>query len=142
MGRKRTVQKDLPRRMHLKGGTYWHVSSGTSRRWTKLDKHFPIALRLYADIEGTRYPDQDVTVKNIAQRYRREIFPSKAPQTQRDNEKELANLEAVFGDVPIDAIKPHHVRRYLDIRGQKAKVRSNRERALLSHVFNCARQWG
>lgn len=46
------------------------------------------------------------------------------------------------GDMPIDAIKPHHVRRYLDIRGRKAKVRANRERALLSHVFNCARQWG
>lgn len=34
------------------------------------------------------------------------------------------------------------MRKYLDIRGQKAKVRANRERALLSHVFNCAREWG
>jgi len=74
--------------------------------------------------------------------YRREIFKTKAPTTQLKNEGELSNLEAVFGDVPIDAIKPHHVRRYLDIRGQKAKVSANRERALLSHVFNCAREWG
>jgi len=34
------------------------------------------------------------------------------------------------------------VRRYLDTRGLKAKVRANREKALLSHVFNCAREWG
>src|SRR5262249_50464673 len=144
MGRRRTVRdfKNLPRRMHRKGGTYWHVSSGTPRKWTKLAREFPIAIRLYADIEGATYPKHDVTFKAIALRYRSEIFPTKAPQTQRDNEKELVNLERVFGDMPIDAIKPHHVRRYLDIRGQKAKVRANRERALLSHVFNCAREWG
>jgi integrase len=82
------------------------------------------------------------TFRAIASRYRREVFPRKAPQTQRDKETELKNLEAVFGDVPIDKIKPHHVRRYLDTRGLKAKVRANREKALLSHVFNCAREWG
>jgi hypothetical protein len=81
------------------------------------------------------------TFRAIASRYRREVFPRKAPQTQRDNETELKNLEAVFGDVPTDKIKPHHVRRYLDTRGLKAKVRANREKALLSHVFNCAREW-
>lgn len=82
------------------------------------------------------------TFRTIAARYRHEIFPTKAFQTQRDNEKELLNLEAVFGDLPISNIKPHHVRRYLDIRGLKAKVRANREKALLSHLFNCAREWG
>lgn len=128
--------------MHKKGGTYYHVSSGTPRKWAKLDRDFAIAIRLYAEIEGTRTPEHDATFKAIATRYRREIFQTKAPQTQRDNEKELANLECVFGDMPINAIKPYHVRRYLDIRGLKAKVRANRERALLSHVFNCAREWG
>lgn len=34
------------------------------------------------------------------------------------------------------------MREYLDRRGQVAKVRANREKALLSHVFNCAREWG
>ena len=42
----------------------------------------------------------------------------------------------------IEAIKPHHVRAYLDKRGQKAKARANREKALLSHIFNKAREWG
>ncbi|MDR2990891.1 MAG: tyrosine-type recombinase/integrase [Burkholderiaceae bacterium] len=31
---------------------------------------------------------------------------------------------------------------YLDIRGQSAKVRANREKALFSHIFNKAREWG
>ena len=142
MGRQRTAQKGMPPRMHLKGGTYWHVSSDTPRKWTRLDREWAIAIRLYAEIEGTSYPENDTTLRAVAARYRREVLPRKAPQTQRDNEKELRNLEVVFGDMPIDKIKPHHVRKYLDERGLKAKVRANREKALLSHLFNCAREWG
>lgn len=142
MGRNRTIHKKLPPRMHIKGGTYWHVATSQPRKWTKLDRDFRIAIRLYAEIEGSRYPENDSTFRAIAGRYRRDIFPNKAPQTQRDNEKELAKLEAVFGDMPIDKIKPHHVRQYLDRRGLTAKVRANREKALLSHVINCAREWG
>lgn len=41
----------------------------------------------------------------------------------------------------IEYIKPHHVRAYLDKRGQTAKARANREKALLSHLFNRAREW-
>jgi integrase len=44
--------------------------------------------------------------------------------------------------MPIDAILPMHVREYMDIRGQVAKVRANREKALFSHIFNKAREWG
>lgn len=51
-------------------------------------------------------------------------------------------LNAVFGPVLIENIKPHHVRAYLDKRGQTAKARANREKALLSHTFNRAREWG
>lgn len=42
----------------------------------------------------------------------------------------------------IDDIKPHHIKRYLDERGKTAKIRANREKALFSHIFNCAREWG
>jgi len=128
--------------MTLKGSTFWHVTSGAPRKWTKLSREYPLALRLYADIEGTQYPENDVTFRAIAARYRREVMPRKAYATQRMNEGELENLLKVFGDVPLDSIKPHHVRQYLDKRGLKARVRANREKALLSHLFNCAREWG
>lgn len=78
----------------------------------------------------------------VARRYVREIFPTKSVQTRKDNDKELANLLKVFAHVPIDAIAPMHFREYMDIRGQAAKVRANREKALLSHIFNKAREWG
>ena len=72
----------------------------------------------------------------------REVFPTKSVQTRRDNDKELANLLRVFGHMPIEAIAPMHIRQYMDLRGQVAKVRANREKALFSHIFNKAREWG
>ena len=53
----------------------------------------------------------------------------KSIQTRKVNNKELANLLKVFVHMPIDAIAPMHVREYMDIRGQTAKVRANREKA-------------
>lgn len=142
MGRKRTKFHTLPPRMHLKGGTYYHVSTDIPRKWTRLHRELAIAKRLWAEIEGEQPDPMDCTFRAVAARYWREIIPTKAPQTQRDNEKELDRLEAVFGTMPIDAIKPHHIRRYLDERGKTARVRANREKALFSHVFNQARAWG
>ena len=142
MGRKRTINHNLPPRMNLKGKTYYHVSTDSPRKWTKLGQDLALAKRLWAEIEGEQPDPNNSTFHGIAARYRKEVFPTKAYRTQKDNEKELANLEAVFGNMPIDAIKPFHIKRYLDERGKTAKVRANRERALFSHVFNFARQYG
>ncbi len=56
--------------------------------------------------------------------------------------KLFGHLLRVFGHRPIDLIAPMHIREYLDIRGQAAKVLANREKALFSHIFNKAREWG
>jgi integrase len=128
--------------MHLKGKTYYHVSTTMPRKWTKLDQDIALAKRLWADIEGEQHNPQDHTFSGLVIRYRKDVLPTKALQTQRDNEKELARLIAVFGIMPIDSIKPHHIKRYLDERGKTAKVRANREKALFSHVFNFARSCG
>jgi len=88
-------------------------------------------------------PDTSIrTFDAIARRYETEVIPTKARRTQTDNLKEIARLRAVFGRMQIDAIKPHHVRAYMDKRGEQAKARANREKALLSHIFNKAREWG
>lgn len=54
----------------------------------------------------------------------------------------MKNLLPVFGPMDPRQIKPHHVARYLDLRGQKAPVRANREKALLSHIFTMGMRWG
>jgi integrase len=126
----------------MKGNRYYHVSSTAPRKWTPLGANRARALLEWARIEGAE-PDPSVrTFDVIAQRYEIEVMPTKAARTQLDNFKEMANLRAVFGRMLIEAIKPHHVRGYLDKRGQTAKARANREKALLSHMFNKAREWG
>ena len=142
MGRCRTVNHGMPPGLHRKGESYYHVTAATPRKWTPLGKNRARALLEWARIEGT-VPDPAVrTFEVIALRYEREVMPTKAPRTQRDNLIELDKLRAVFGRMLIEAIKPHHIRSYLDKRGQTAKARANREKALLSHVFNKAREWG
>ncbi len=142
MGRRRTINQGMPPGLHMKGERYYHVTTTTPRKWTALGKNRARALLEWARIEGTE-PDPAVrTFDVIAQRYERELMPTKAPRTQQDNLIELDRLRAVFGRMLIESIKPHHVRGYLDKRGQTAKARANREKALLSHVFNKAREWG
>lgn len=142
MGRKRTANFDDPPRFHKKGLTWYHVSGAMPRIWTKLSKDRAEALRLWAQREGVREDDSTRLFAVVARRYIREVFPTKAAATRRDNVKELANLLKVFAHMPIDAIAPMHIREYMDIRGKVAKVRANREKALFSHLFNKAREWG
>lgn len=142
MGRRRTTNKDLPRGMALKDGRYYHVTTITPRKWTPLGRDRAKALLAWARLEGAE-PDLSIkTFQAISQRYELEVIPTKARRTQVDNLKELERLRAVFGRVLIESIKPHHVRAYLDKRGEQAKARANREKALLSHIFNKAREWG
>lgn len=142
MGRRRQSNFDDPPRFHKKGKTWYHVSGTLPRIWTKLSKDRAEALRLWAQREGVREDESTKLFSVVARRYMREILPTKGVRTQRDNEKELVNLLKVFAHMPIDAILPMHVREYLDIRGRVAQVRANREKALFSHIFNKAREWG
>lgn len=94
----------------------------------------------WARLERTAAPVVSNLMGPIFDRYEAEIIPGKAPRTQQDNLKELVRLRKAFADAPIDAITPHVVAQYRDAR--TAKTRANREIALLSHVFNIAREWG
>lgn len=142
MGRRRESNFDDPPRFHKKGNVWYHVSGTLPRKWSKLSSDRAEALRQWAQLEGVREDDSTRLFSVVARRYIREIFPTKAIATRRDNDKELTNLLKVFAHMPIDAIAPMHIREYLDIRGQVAKVRANREKALFSHIFNKAREWG
>lgn len=142
MGRKRTTNKDLPKGLHFKAGWYYHVTTAAPRKWTALGADRLQALLAWARIEGTEPDPSARTFDAVAARYARDVIPGKAPRTRLDNAGELERLKSVFGKVLIDGIKPSHVRQYLDKRGEKAKARANREKALLSHIFNKAREWG
>ncbi|MBO9717471.1 MAG: tyrosine-type recombinase/integrase [Pseudoxanthomonas sp.] len=148
MGRKPTKPGAVPRlrARRQKSGVvhYYYDHGGKPRRETALGSDYGLAIKRWADIEYERNPPAHAaaTFRQVADRYRAQVIPGKAPRTQKDNIHELSWLLRFFDDPPgpLEAIRPLHVRQYIDWR--KAQVRANREVALLSHLWNWARERG
>lgn len=84
---------------------------------------------------------QDIrTIGQLLRKYEIEIVPGKSRQSQKKNIFELKQLRGVFGNMNIEDLEPQHVYKYMTNRSSKAAAQ--RERALLSHVFTMAVQWG
>ena len=149
--RPKSTSRDLPPRMLRRTkrlasgrvwvGYYYNTRDANGKRIEiALGSDLNEAKRKWADLECRPAPTETGLMAYVFERYEREIVPLRAPATQRDYIANLKQLAKVFGTAPVDAITPQHVAQYRDRRG--AKVRANRELALLSHVFNLAREWG
>lgn len=150
MGRKPSVNLNLPPKLRARakaGGALWYYydTGGKPRREIPLGNDYATAVRKWAEFEGDQVADAGklITFKHVADRYLRDVLPNKAARTQRDNLIELKWLFKFFNEppAPLESIKPGHIRQYLDWRGQTAKTRANREKALFSHIWNMARAW-
>jgi integrase len=147
MGRKRTIHKNLPKRMRIKercGKVYYYYDTGGKpRREIPLGCDYALAVKKWSELEIDAKPRhaEIITFRYAAERYIKEVLPTKAPATQKDNLRELAMLYKFFDNppAPIEKIKPINIRQYLDWRGT---IRANREKALFSHIWNKAREWG
>lgn len=149
MGRRPSKNLNLPPRMRARakaGGVTWYYydAGGKPRREIPLGNDYASAVRKWAELEGDKTSGQLITFKHVADRYLREVIPTKAARTQRDNITELDWLLQFFNNppAPLESIKPEHIRQYMDWRGKTAKIRANREKALFSHIWNMARAWG
>lgn len=133
----------LKRVRKLKSGKVWigYYYNGRDEEGNR--KEIPLGSDLnearaeWARLERTTTPKIVRYMKELFDRYEREVVPTKAPRTQSDNQAELRQLRKAFDSAPITAITPQVVAQYRDAR--TAKTRGNREIALLSHVFTLAR---
>jgi integrase len=136
---KRKTNKHLPPRVYEKHGAFYLVTP--ENKWVRLGK---TESDMYAAL--ARINHEAATLESglsaVIARYRDEVVPTKSERTQKDNLKELDNLDRSFGAMDPAQIKPIHIYQYLDLRGKTAMVRANREIALLSHVFSYAIRWG
>jgi len=152
MVRPATSARDLPPRMlrrtkRLASGKVWEGFYYNGRDDGKrveipLGTDLNEAKRKWAELECKPAPVETGLMRVIFDRYERDIIPTKAPKTQKDNIGCLVKLRKVFDNAPINAITPQHIAMYRDERGADAPVRANREIALFSHVWNLAREWG
>ncbi len=151
MRRKNAANLDLPPRMIrrnaiLKSGKIWTGYYYNGRDANGKRKEIPLGGDLdqakveWARLERRAPPKPNHLLGSLFDRYMKEIIPTKGLRTQSDNMKELKQLRKAFENAPIDSITPQVVAQYRDAR--TAKVRANREIALLSHMFTIAREWG
>lgn len=139
----------LRERKKSSGKTYYYYDcGGNPRKEIPLGCDYGIAIAEYAKLEKSRTASEKarevITFKYVAERYIVEVVPTKSPATQKDNRRELTKLLEFFDDppAPLESIEPQHVKQYLRYRGKTAPVRANREKALLSAIWNFARECG
>jgi integrase len=151
MGRRPTKPGSVSRLRERKRGklTYYSYDlGGKPRKEIYLGKDYGLAILEYAKLEQSRTSSDKakaiLTFAFVAEQYIVEVLPGKSPATQKDNLRELKQLLLFFNDppAPLEAIEPQHVKQYLRYRGKTAPVRANREKALLSAIWNYARESG
>ena len=151
MGRRPSKPGSIPRLRERKRGKtiyYLYDTGGKPRKEIPLGTDYGLAILEYAKLESSRVSEVLVqavlTFDYVAKHYMKEVVPNKAHSTQLDNARELKNLLLFFNDppAPLEAIEPQHVSQYLRHRGKTAPVRANREKALLSAIWNYAREKG
>ncbi len=152
MGRKPKKPRAIPRfrpRKQKSGVVhyyyYYYDHGGKPRKETALGSDYGLAIQKWAELEraATIPADAKLTFRQAAERYRVEVIPTKSEGTRRNNNRELDSLIQFFDDPPgpLDAIRPTHVFNCLQWR-RSAPVAANREKSLLSHLWNRCRQKG
>jgi integrase len=138
--------KGLPAGWRHKHGAYYYRPPVQLRDlWDgkteyRLASSLSEAYRVWAD-KLEIYSDAQ-NVGELLDRYAHEVIPLKAPRTQTSNLASIAKLKRVFGEMPIEAVKPKHVYQFKDLRGKQGKTAANRDIEVLSHAFTKAIEWG
>lgn len=143
---RRSENKGLPSGWRLKHGAYYYRPPVQLKElWDgktefRLGSNLSEAYRVWAN-RLELYADAKIMAE-LLERYALEVIPLKAPKTQTSNNASIGKLRAVFGHMPIEAVKPKHVYQFLDKRGQQGKTAANRDMEVLSHAFTKAIEWG
>jgi integrase len=149
MGRRPQTPGAIPHLRARKKGKktfYYYDHGGKPRKEEPLGSNYGLAVKRWAEIQhaGAEKPQEVITFRYVANCYRAEVIPTKGAGTQKVNLRELTKLIEFFDDPPgpLDKIEPTHVKAYLKWRGKTGRIRANREKALLSHIWNWAREEG
>lgn len=102
--------------MQRKRFAYYYVAKD---KWIALGSDRNKALLAWAQLEQTEPDESLTTLAVVAERYRKDELPKKAPSTQTEYTRALKELLPVFGKVKLEAIQPKHIRAYLDRRSRQ-----------------------
>ena len=145
MPSKRKSDKHLPPCVYQKNGAYYFVKRKSidgkyKQVWQPLGSSFSEAMSNYVKLVET--PQTIITMHDLIDRYMKEVASIQRPNTYKCKLSSEKYLRVFFGDMSPSDVTQQHVYQYRDKRAEKAKVRVNREKALLSHMFKKAIEWG
>lgn len=151
MRQKKPANRDLPPRMirrtrKRKNGKIWvgYYYNGRDAEGNRVE--IPLGGDLdeakieWARLDRKAIPKPAHLMGRLFDDYELKVIPTLKLGTQSDYQKGLKQLRNAFESAPIEAISPQVIAQYRDAR--TAKVRANREIALLSTMFTFAREWG
>ena len=119
------------------------LQSAASRQLRSKSPPIALAVRHYPRTWcGAFYwmAQREGKTQNAILRYQGEILPGKAPKTQQERGYQLRRLNAVFGHMRLEDVKPPHIQQYLEQR--EKRVAANREIRLLSTIYRHAKICG
>lgn len=129
------------RLMH--GAWYYRVPPGQEPQWEhkkqfRLGANLPEAYAVWSKRLGNT--QSIMTIGQLLERYYREVSSQKAVQTYAGDKYHFQQLMKVFERVGLNDITPQDIYKYIDKRD--AKIAARREKAMLSHAFTKAVEWG
>ncbi|ONN66731.1 tyrosine-type recombinase/integrase [Herbaspirillum sp. VT-16-41] len=167
MGRKPSKNANLPRGVRAREQRsgiiyYYYDAGGKPRREIPLGSNYVEAVRKWAELEAL--PPTTVS-KVVTFRYACEVYQKKylienAPKTREEKLRQIETLLAFFDNppAPLEEIKPIHIKQFLSwrvqrtqdalrkrgepVEGNEGRVAANREKSLISHIWNAARAEG
>ncbi|EFA7616248.1 TPA: tyrosine-type recombinase/integrase [Escherichia coli] len=138
MGRKRAPGNEwMPKGVFFRpSGYYWKPGGTTEKLAPAGASKSEVWIAFEKVVEGRK---NILTFSQLWKKFLNSTdYAALAPRTQKDYLAHEKYLLAVFGDAEAKAIKPEHVRRYMDARGKKSRVQANHEHSSMSRVY----RWG
>ncbi len=128
--------------MTLERGAYYLRPNARTR--IPLGRDFAPAMAKYGELVAGQWSGR--TLGDVIDRYRLEVLPLKAANTQANEGRALDLLRSVFGKMLPDQLTAQDCYRYIDLRrtkkGQPAPIAARNEIKLLQHVYSKAIRWG
>lgn len=149
---------------------YYLDTGGKPRKELPLGSDYVLAVAKWAELTSKKTPaDGVLTVPYVVGRYFEEVVPHKADNSQTSDKQEKSWVLKFFGDppAPLGGVEPQHIRQFMRWRAAEARaaavakqqtrkdgaplreipatfgqVRANRAKALVSHMWNWAREEG
>ena len=116
--------------------TYWQ---GGKQRWKFLSRDIGTAFSLYRELHGMT-ESTGRTVRDLIERYEREVLPGKRPNTQRVYRCWIPAILKTWGEMQVADLEQQHLAGFLDT--YPHKVTANRVVTLLVTMFKKAVRWG